>query len=121
MVRFFAGAAACFLMMTAAFLIWQGRAERRSDLPTAPPKLAIEAPTYVSMAMDITVNKPAAECGSGSASPAISASGCRSPPAAGSPRARIGISAPCARSGARSWWQDPAFLHLRPAGGLRGG
>ena len=40
MVRFLAGAAACFLMMTAAFLIWQGRAERRSDLPPAP-KMAI--------------------------------------------------------------------------------
>ena len=41
MVRFLAGAAACLLMMTAAFLIWQSRAERRSDLPPAPPKLAI--------------------------------------------------------------------------------
>lgn len=40
MVRFLAGAAACFLMMTAAFLIWQGRAEKRSDLPPAP-RLAI--------------------------------------------------------------------------------
>ena len=40
MVRFFAGAAACFLMMTAAFLIWQSRAEKRSDLPPAP-KMAI--------------------------------------------------------------------------------
>jgi hypothetical protein len=36
MVRFLAGAAACFLMMTAAFLIWQGRAEKRSGLPPAP-------------------------------------------------------------------------------------
>lgn len=36
MVRFLAGAAACLLMMTAAFLIWQGRAETRSDLPPAP-------------------------------------------------------------------------------------
>ena len=33
MVRFLAGAAACFLMMTAAFLIWQGRAETSSGLP----------------------------------------------------------------------------------------
>ena len=40
MVRFLAGAAACFLMMTAAFLIWQGRAEKRSDLPP-PPRMAI--------------------------------------------------------------------------------
>ena len=41
MVRFLAGAAACLLMMTAAFLIWQGRAETSSGLPPAPPKLAI--------------------------------------------------------------------------------
>ena len=40
MVRFLAGAAACFLMMTAAFLIWQSRAEKRSDLPP-PPRMAI--------------------------------------------------------------------------------
>ena len=40
MVRFFAGVAACLLMITAAFLIWKGRAEQRSDLPPAP-RLAI--------------------------------------------------------------------------------
>ena len=44
MVRFLAGAAACFLMMTAAFLIWQGRAEKRSDLPPAP-RMAINQGT----------------------------------------------------------------------------
>lgn len=37
MVRFLAGAAACFLMMTGAFLLWQGRAEGGSELPEAPP------------------------------------------------------------------------------------
>jgi len=37
MVRFLAGAAACFLLVTGAFLLWQSRAERAPDLP-APPK-----------------------------------------------------------------------------------
>ena len=35
MLRFLAGAAACFLMMTGAFLLWQGRAQD-SALPPAP-------------------------------------------------------------------------------------
>lgn len=35
--RFLAGAAACFLLMTGAFLLWQGRAEQRTELPAAPP------------------------------------------------------------------------------------
>ena len=33
MARFFAGVAACFVMLTGAFLLWQGRAEE----PTLPP------------------------------------------------------------------------------------
>lgn len=37
MLRFLAGAAACFLMMTGAFLIWQSRAQDASSLPAAPP------------------------------------------------------------------------------------
>jgi hypothetical protein len=37
MVRFFAGVAASFLLMTGAFLLWQGRAEQSSSLPPAPP------------------------------------------------------------------------------------
>ena len=36
MVRFFAGAAAAFLLLTGAFLIWQGRAEQSAALPPAP-------------------------------------------------------------------------------------
>ena len=40
MVRFFAGVAACFLMMMGAFLIWKGQAERAGGLPP-PPKLAV--------------------------------------------------------------------------------
>jgi hypothetical protein len=37
MWRFLAGAAACFLFMTGAFLLWQGRAEEAPSLPAAPP------------------------------------------------------------------------------------
>ena len=36
MLRFVAGAAACFLLMTGAFIIWQSRAES-PGLPAAPP------------------------------------------------------------------------------------
>ena len=36
MLRFLAGAAACFLLMTGAFLIWQSHAAERSGLPAAP-------------------------------------------------------------------------------------
>ena len=36
MVRFLAGAAACFLLMTGAFLLWQLRAQSGSALPAAP-------------------------------------------------------------------------------------
>lgn len=37
MARFLAGAAACFLLITGAFLLWQGRAESGGQLPAAPP------------------------------------------------------------------------------------
>ncbi len=36
MWRFLAGALACFLMMTGAFLLWQGRAEQPPELPPPP-------------------------------------------------------------------------------------
>lgn len=36
MLRFLAGAAACFLLMTGAFLIWQSRAAEGPGLPAAP-------------------------------------------------------------------------------------
>lgn len=36
MLRFFAGVAACFLLLTGAFLIWQSRAENAPGLPGAP-------------------------------------------------------------------------------------
>ena len=37
MARFLAGAAACFLLLTGAFLLWQSRAAQTSPLPPAPP------------------------------------------------------------------------------------
>ena len=36
MLRFFAGVAACFLLMTGAFLLWQSRAAEGPRLPAAP-------------------------------------------------------------------------------------
>jgi hypothetical protein len=35
--RFLAGAAACFLFLTGAFLFWQGRAQQPAKLPPPPP------------------------------------------------------------------------------------
>jgi hypothetical protein len=40
MARFLAGAAACFLLMTGAFLLWQSHAEQNPALPMAPPARA---------------------------------------------------------------------------------
>jgi len=40
MARFIAGAAACLLFVTGAFLLWQGRAQDASMLPEAPPAVA---------------------------------------------------------------------------------
>ncbi len=37
MARFLAGAAACFLLITGAFLLWQGQAQEAPLLPDAPP------------------------------------------------------------------------------------
>jgi hypothetical protein len=44
MWRFFAGAAACFLLLTGAFLLWQSHAQGPS-LPAAPVALAAAAPS----------------------------------------------------------------------------
>ncbi|NUQ18025.1 MAG: EF-hand domain-containing protein [Sphingomonas sp.] len=43
MLRFLAGAASCFLLLTGAFLIWQSRADERPDLPAAPAPRAYSA------------------------------------------------------------------------------
>ena len=58
MWRFFAGVAACFLMMTGAFLLWQGKAQE-APLPEAP--LASEAPAEPLLASRTTTRRaPAA-------------------------------------------------------------
>ena len=46
MLRFFAGAAACFLLLTGAFLIWQSRAENAPGLPGAPAARAAGASLF---------------------------------------------------------------------------
>ena len=46
MARFLAGAAACLLFVTGAFLLWQGRAQDAPMLPEAPPAVA-GAPSMV--------------------------------------------------------------------------
>jgi hypothetical protein len=43
MLRFLAGAASCFLLLTGAFLIWQSRADERASLPAAPAPRAYSA------------------------------------------------------------------------------
>ena len=37
MIRFLAGAASAFLLLTGAFLMWQSHAEQRTSFPSAPP------------------------------------------------------------------------------------
>jgi len=43
MLRFLAGAAACFLLMTGAFLIWQSHAEQGPSFPSAPAPRSFSA------------------------------------------------------------------------------
>ena len=50
MLRFFAGAAAAFLLLTGVFLIWQSRAERGPGLPGAPPARAAGATLFAAAA-----------------------------------------------------------------------
>ena len=40
MPRFFAGVASCLLLLTGAFLLWQGRAQQPSLAAPPPPRLA---------------------------------------------------------------------------------
>jgi hypothetical protein len=44
--RFLAGAAACFLLLTGAFLFWQSRAAENPSLPKAPPARAASASLF---------------------------------------------------------------------------
>jgi hypothetical protein len=46
LLRFLAGAAACFLLMTGAFLIWQSRAEQGPGFPAAPTARAASASLF---------------------------------------------------------------------------
>ena len=56
MLRFLAGAAACFLLMTGAVLIWQSRAAEGPSLPNAPAPRAYSA----SMVSDGSLQAPEA-------------------------------------------------------------
>ena len=51
MARFLAGAAACFLLLTGAFLLWQGRAEEPAAVPPAPPARQASGPVLVPAAL----------------------------------------------------------------------
>ena len=46
MARFLAGAAACFLLLTGAFLFWQSRAAENPQLPPAPPARAASGSVF---------------------------------------------------------------------------
>ena len=46
MARFLAGAAACFLLLTGAFLFWQSRAAENDQLPAAPPARAASGSVF---------------------------------------------------------------------------
>lgn len=52
MLRFFAGVAATFLLLTGAFLIWQSRAEHASVLPGAPPPRIAGEPLLASQPLE---------------------------------------------------------------------
>jgi hypothetical protein len=52
MARFLAGVAACFLMMTGAFLLWQSHAQQGPALPAAPPPRAAGPSLVGSRAFD---------------------------------------------------------------------
>lgn len=47
MLRFFAGAASCFLLLTGAFLLWQGRATSPTLPPAPAPRSAVPADSPV--------------------------------------------------------------------------
>jgi hypothetical protein len=50
MWRFFAGVAACFLLLTGAFLIWQSHAQQGPALPEAPPARKVTASLFAPQA-----------------------------------------------------------------------
>ena len=54
MMRFFAGVAACFLMMTGAFLLWQSKAQE----PVLPDAPQVAAATTPMVALPASLRKP---------------------------------------------------------------
>jgi len=52
MLRFLAGVAACFLLLTGAFLIWQSRAAQAPGLPAAPPARSFSPSLASSVQLD---------------------------------------------------------------------
>jgi len=58
MFRFFAGAAATFLLLTGAFLLWQSRAERSPSLPPAPPPRAAAPTTFAQAELEAPEASP---------------------------------------------------------------
>jgi hypothetical protein len=48
MIRFLAGAAACFLLLTGAFLLWQSRAAQVPSFPAAPAPRGAGGPLMAS-------------------------------------------------------------------------
>ena len=58
MLRFFAGVAACFLLLTGAFLIWQSRAEKAPGLPPAPPPRNASGPFLASQPLEAPEASP---------------------------------------------------------------
>lgn len=56
MWRFFAGVAACFLMMTGAFMMWQSKAQE-PGLP-APPEVAVNSAPMMALPTSVSVRRP---------------------------------------------------------------
>lgn len=56
MMRFFAGVAACFLMMTGAFIMWQSKAQE-PGLP-APPEVAVNSAPMMALPTGVSVRRP---------------------------------------------------------------
>ena len=57
MARFLAGAAACFLLLTGAFLLWQSHAQQSPTLPAAPPPRAL-GPTMATAPLEAPEASP---------------------------------------------------------------
>ena len=59
MLRFLSGAAAAFLLLTGAFLLWQSHAQNTAALPPAPPpRLASPSMATAPVAFEVPVASP---------------------------------------------------------------